>query len=110
MDSEHPMRDEPVADLADEEGGDPVLLGAPGVPRVRRRHHRGSSPRLPVAGRTGAVLLVQLAVVRPRLSRRSDRVLAGEDAPRSRAHYAYVGLELVKVAALLATGIFLLAR
>lgn len=24
MDSEHPMRDEPVADLADEEGGDPV--------------------------------------------------------------------------------------
>lgn len=57
-----------------------------------------------------AVLLVQLAVVRPRLSRRSDRVLAGEDAPRSRAHYVYVGLELVKVAALLATGIFLLAR
>lgn len=57
-----------------------------------------------------AVLLVQLAVVRPRLSRRSDRVLAGEDVPRSRAHYAYVGLELVKVAALLAIGIFLLAR
>ena len=24
MDNEHPMRDEPVADLADEEGGDPV--------------------------------------------------------------------------------------
>jgi hypothetical protein len=24
MDSEHPMRDEPVADPADEEGGDPV--------------------------------------------------------------------------------------
>src|SRR5215472_10122666 len=56
-----------------------------------------------------AVLLVQLAVVRPRLSRRSDRVLAGEDVPRSHAHYAYVGLELVKVAALLVTGIFLLA-
>jgi len=55
-----------------------------------------------------AVLLVQLAVVRPRLSRRSDRVLAGEDVPRSHAHYAYVGLELVKVAALLAAGIFLL--
>ena len=41
---------------------------------------------------------------------RRRRVLAGEDAPRSRAHYVYVGLELVKVAALLATGIFLLAR
>jgi hypothetical protein len=24
MDREHPVRDEPVADLADEEGGDPV--------------------------------------------------------------------------------------
>jgi hypothetical protein len=64
--------------------------------------------RVIAAGATAiAVLLVQLAVVRPRLSRRSDRVLAGEDAPRSRAHYAYVGLELVKVAALLAAGIFL---
>jgi hypothetical protein len=67
--------------------------------------------RVIAAGATAiAVLLVQLAVVRPRLSRRSDRVLAGEDVPRSRAHYAYVGLELVKVVALLATGIFLLAR
>ena len=56
-----------------------------------------------------AVLLVQLAVVRPRLSRRSDRVLAGEDVPRSRAHYAYVALELLKVAALVVTGVFLLA-
>src|SRR5689334_22627537 len=37
-----------------------------------------------------AVLLIQLAVVGPRLTRRSDRVLAGEDVPRSRAHYAYV--------------------
>ena len=56
-----------------------------------------------------AVLIVQLAVVRPQLSRRSDRVLAGEDAPRSHAHYAYIGLELLKVAALLVTGIFLLS-
>jgi hypothetical protein len=66
--------------------------------------------RVIAAGATAvAVLLAQLAVVRPRLSRRSDRVLAGEDVPRSHAHYAYVGLELIKVAALLATGIFLLA-
>jgi hypothetical protein len=56
-----------------------------------------------------AVLLVQLAVVRPRLNRRSDLVLAGEDVPRSRAHYAYVALELAKVIALLVTGILLLA-
>ncbi|HEY6493322.1 MAG TPA: hypothetical protein VIZ43_08625 [Trebonia sp.] len=56
-----------------------------------------------------AVLAVQLAAVRPWLTRRSDRVLAGEEAPRSRAHYLYIGLELVKVIALLVTGILLLA-
>ena len=36
-------------------------------------------------------LLVQVLVVRPRLSRRSDAVLAGGEGPRSRAHWAYVG-------------------
>ncbi|HVQ51670.1 MAG TPA: hypothetical protein VMS92_16620 [Mycobacterium sp.] len=54
-------------------------------------------------------LLVQVFVVRPRLTRRSDTVLAGEDGPRSRAHWAYVGLEIVKVIALLIAGISLLA-
>jgi hypothetical protein len=57
-----------------------------------------------------AVLIGQVAVVRPALSRRSDRVLAGEDVPRSHGHYWYVALEGVKVIALLATGILLLAR
>jgi hypothetical protein len=56
-----------------------------------------------------AVLLVQVLAVRPRLTRRSDTVLAGEDAPRSRAHYGYVGLEVLKVAALVVTGVLLLA-
>jgi hypothetical protein len=55
------------------------------------------------------VTLVQLGLVRPVLSRRSDRVLAGEDAARSRAHYWYVGLEVVKVIALAVTGAFMLA-
>ncbi len=54
-------------------------------------------------------LVVQVAAVRPRLSRRSDQILAGLDAPRSRSHYAYVALEAAKVAALLATGGMLLA-
>ncbi|WP_016881392.1 MULTISPECIES: hypothetical protein [unclassified Rhodococcus (in: high G+C Gram-positive bacteria)] len=54
------------------------------------------------------VLVVQVAVVRPRLTRRSNRVLAGEDVPRSRAHHVYVGLETVKVLALLTTGILFL--
>jgi hypothetical protein len=53
-------------------------------------------------------LAVQLIAVRPRLSRRSDQVLAGSEGPRSRGHWAYVGLEAVKVAALLAAGILLL--
>ncbi|MEU4035319.1 hypothetical protein [Streptomyces collinus] len=53
-----------------------------------------------------AVLLAaQLAVVRPRLNRRSDRVLAGEDLPRSRGHLWYVALELAKVVALIALGV-----
>ncbi|MGW3264345.1 hypothetical protein [Streptomyces sp. NPDC001056] len=56
-----------------------------------------------------AVLLVaQLAAVRPYLNRRSDRVLAGEDLPRSHSHLWYVALELLKVAALLALGVGLL--
>ncbi|MFI6172937.1 hypothetical protein ACIBCN_39595 [Nocardia sp. NPDC051052] len=56
-----------------------------------------------------AMLLAQLVFVRPRLTRRSNAVLAGDDAPRSHAHYAYVGLETVKVAALLTGGIVVLA-
>lgn len=58
----------------------------------------------PVAA-AAALLLAQLLVVRPRLNRRSDRVLAGEDLPRSRDHVYYVALEAAKVAALIALGI-----
>jgi hypothetical protein len=55
------------------------------------------------------VLVVQLAVVRPRLSRRTDLVLAGrDDVPRSHAHRAYVALEGVKVVSLLVGGVALL--
>jgi hypothetical protein len=54
-------------------------------------------------------LLAQVLAVRPRLSRRSDAVLAGGEGPRSRAHWAYVGLEIVKVTALLIAGVSLLA-
>lgn len=55
-----------------------------------------------------AMLAVQLVAVRPRLTKRSDQVLSGSDGPRSHAHYVYVGLETVKVVALLVTGILLL--
>jgi hypothetical protein len=66
------------------------------------------------------VLAVQLVAVRPWLTRRSDAVLAGGEgqdlsAPRasargrSRGHYVYIGLELIKAIALLVSGILLLA-
>jgi hypothetical protein len=54
-------------------------------------------------------LLAQVLAVRPRLTRRSDAVLAGREGPRSHAHWEYVGLEIVKVVALLIVGVWLLA-
>ncbi len=57
-----------------------------------------------------ALLAVQLVVVRPRLTRRSDRrLLAGDPAPRSRAHAAFVAVETLKVLALATAGTLLLA-
>ncbi|CAM5283101.1 hypothetical protein MAUB1S_04699 [Mycolicibacterium aubagnense] len=53
-------------------------------------------------------LAVQLVVVRPRLNRRSDEVLAGRVGPRSRGHHVYVALELIKAVALLVAGVCLL--
>jgi hypothetical protein len=62
-----------------------------------------------VAGAVAVVaLLAQVLAVRPSLTRRSDVVLAGAEGSRSRAHWVYVGLEGVKVAALLVAGVSLL--
>jgi hypothetical protein len=55
------------------------------------------------------ILIVQVAVIRPGLTRRSNRILAGESAPRSRGHYAYVAAEVVKVAALVTGGVLLMS-
>ena len=55
-----------------------------------------------------AAFAVQLVAVRPRLTQRSDQVLAGRDAPRARGHYAYIGLEAVKAIGLVVAGILLL--
>ncbi|WP_262704252.1 MULTISPECIES: hypothetical protein [Streptomyces] len=71
-----------------------------------------ASPTVPVAVLTGVVavvLIAQLAAVRPFLQQRGSRVLAGEHPPRSRAHHAYVGLEMLKVPALIALGAMALA-
>ncbi|HEX7303728.1 hypothetical protein [Lentzea sp.] len=54
-------------------------------------------------------LVVQLVFVRPRLSRRTNRVVAGEDLPRSRGHLLYVLFEIVKAAALIVGGVLLIS-
>ncbi|MFJ9903206.1 hypothetical protein ACIRVK_09940 [Streptomyces sp. NPDC101152] len=61
----------------------------------------------PIAA-AAVLLLAQLLVVRPRLNRRSDRVLAGEDLPRSREHLYYIALEVAKITALIVLGVGLL--
>jgi hypothetical protein len=53
---------------------------------------------------------VLLVVIRPRLSGGWVLVLAGAVVPRSHVLFGYVGLELVKVCALLATGTLLLSH
>ncbi|TYB41539.1 hypothetical protein [Actinomadura chibensis] len=70
---------------------------------------RPSAPVAVLAALAAALLAVQLGVIRPRLNRRSDRVLAGEDLPRSRGHLYYVACEAAKVALLLALGVAVLA-
>ncbi|MEV0685180.1 hypothetical protein AB0I35_15070 [Nocardia sp. NPDC050378] len=57
---------------------------------------------------TVLALAVQVVVIRPRLTRRSDAVLAGLDAPRSHSHYLYIAVEVAKTIALLVAGIALL--
>lgn len=64
-------------------------------------------------GAAALALVGQLVVVRPRLRRRSDVVLAdgpgAATATRSRAHYGYLALEIVKVIGLVVGGFALLA-
>jgi hypothetical protein len=62
-----------------------------------------------LAAVTAALLAAQILLVRPRLNRRTARVLAGEDAPRSRAHHAYIVLEVLKLGALVALSVALLS-
>lgn len=62
-----------------------------------------------LAGLAPVLLLAQLAVVRPRLNRRTAAVLSGATGRRSRAHLNYVVVEIAKVLALITTGIALLS-
>lgn len=70
--------------------------------------HRPATGALAAAAVAIVCLVVQIVAVRPRLSRRSDAVLAGAEGPRSHAHYWYVGFEVVKLVALIVSGALLL--
>ena len=70
------------------------------------------APRPAMVGTAAALAVLvgaQFGVVRPTLNGRSDRVLAGEELPRSRGHLVYVALEVGKVVLLAALGTFALA-
>ena len=82
-----------------------VLAATVGAALLADRPGNGAAAAYVVAA---LALVVQLVGVRPALTRRTDSVLAGHAGPRSRAHLAYVVLELVKVAALVVTGVLLL--
>ncbi|CAM3773607.1 hypothetical protein [Smaragdicoccus niigatensis] len=70
-----------------------LVVGSPGAPAII------------ALGIAIASLAAQILAVRPRLTRRTNAVLAGSDAPRSRAHHAYVALEVVKLGALIVGGV-----
>ncbi|OAN40689.1 hypothetical protein [Mycolicibacterium iranicum] len=82
-----------------------VLAAAVVVATLSAEVSTGSKVALIVAA---AVLVAQILLVRPALTRRSNQVLAGSGGPRSRAHYIYVALELVKVVTLVTGGVLLL--
>lgn len=84
-----------------------VLLAIVVVVALSRAH---TEVRVGAAAVAIVSLAVQLVGVRPALMRRSDRVLAGEDGPRSHAHLWYVGLEVVKVVGLATLGVAALHR
>jgi len=72
----------------------------------------GDAPA-PVLVLTAAIVVLlaaQIAVIRRRLTRRTDQVLAGGNQSRSRAHLGYIAAEVAKVMALTGLGIILLSR
>lgn len=61
-------------------------------------------------GIVGALLATQTGLLRPRLDRRSQQIITGQTPPPSRLHLAYIALEIVKVAALIALGTLLITN
>jgi len=80
-----------------------VLLAAVLVAALATSSERSTAAGV-LAGAV-VVLVVQVLLVRPRLTRRSNAVLAGADAPRSSAHHVFIALEVAKLVALLVGGV-----
>ena len=68
---------------------------------------RPELPALILLVSVAVVLVIQVVVVRPPLNKRTDRVLAGAILPRSRMHWVYIALELIKVGPLMALAVAL---
>ncbi|KHO21622.1 hypothetical protein [Mycolicibacterium setense] len=75
--------------------------------------HRPSGAVIATFAIAIVALAIQLIAVRPKLTQRSNAVLAAapgaEAEGRSHAHYIYVAFELIKVVSLLTGGVLLLA-
>jgi len=56
------------------------------------------------------LLLVQVALLRPRLDRRAQQLIHGQHPPRSHQHLAYIAAECAKVALLPTLGLLLADR
>jgi hypothetical protein len=61
-------------------------------------------------GIAGALLATQTGLLRPRLDRRARQIITGQTPPPSRLHLAYIALEILKVAALIALGTLLITN
>jgi hypothetical protein len=69
-----------------------------------------SAPDLAFMAAADVLLITQTGVIRRRLTRRTDQVLAGAEPSRSRTHLYYVAAEIAKVIALIGLGTSILAR
>ena len=55
-----------------------------------------------------AMLIAQTAMLHLRMDKRAARIVAGETLPSSSLHYIYIGMEVLKLALLVALGTVLL--
>ncbi|MBM7503322.1 hypothetical protein ACFPER_07565 [Agromyces aurantiacus] len=77
-----------------------VVLAALTLVSLRPRAGR---PSLVLLGGVWLVYLVEVAIIRPVLNRRSDLVIAGSEAPGTDwAHYAYIAADVAVLALLVA--------